>query len=282
MDSSGRWSENAGAYRPHSAAAQRGDTAVTEVAWPEDAVLDPVIGQWSLWQRRRGHRTSTDDLLTAWMAVHASGARRPSRYLDLGCGIGSVLCMTAWRLRPEFTLGVEAQAQSALMAVRSFGGLPDAVDIRVVNSDFRSCADIAPRSFDLVTGSPPYLPVGTGIESPDPQRRACRFEIRGGVEAYCETAAMAMTPDAVFSLVFQTVWDDRVLAAAAGAGLRLRSRADIRTRVGRPGPFLTVYAFDLQTSGDVERIELDVRDAEGRTTSEWNALRAELGLGVQA
>lgn len=254
---------------------------MSDAAWPSDAVRDRVIGEWSLWQRRRGHRTSTDDLLTAWMAVHASGARRPRRYLDLGCGIGSVLCMTAWRLRPESSLGVEAQEQSALMATRSFAELPDAIDIRIVNSDFRDCSAIVDAGFDLVTGSPPYLPVGTGIESPDPQRRACRFEIRGGVEAYCEAAARAMTDDGVFALVFQTVWDDRVLEAATASGLRLRARADVRTRAGRRGPFLTVYAFDKARTGDLEQIELDVRDADGRTTAEWNALRAELGLHAQ-
>ena len=54
--------------------------------WPEDAGRDRIIGDWHIWQRKGGHRTSTDDVLTAWFAASRFG-RRPERYLDLGCGV---------------------------------------------------------------------------------------------------------------------------------------------------------------------------------------------------
>jgi tRNA1(Val) A37 N6-methylase TrmN6 len=54
-----------------------------------DAVSrDSLAGGWRIYQLRRGHRFSADDLLTAWAAVEARPEART--LLDLGAGIGSV------------------------------------------------------------------------------------------------------------------------------------------------------------------------------------------------
>ncbi|HUH04733.1 MAG TPA: methyltransferase domain-containing protein, partial [Kofleriaceae bacterium] len=197
--------------------------------WPADARRDRLIGDWHLHQRRGGHRTSTDDLVTAWFATSRT-AGAPARYLDLGCGIGSVLLMTAHRLRPGASLGLEAQPQSVLMARRSIAELPPgAPPIEVACSDFRSW-DPAGREFELITGSPPYFPLSAGVLPADAQRRGCRFEARGGIEAYCTTAASVLAPRGRFYIVFQTAGDERVLAAAAAAGLALHGRVDLHMR----------------------------------------------------
>lgn len=256
-----------------------GAPASSGVEWPADASSDALVGSWRIWQRRRGHRTSTDDLLTAWLAVATAGGP-VSRYADIGCGIGSVLLMTAHALRPGVCVGVEAQPQSVAMARRTVAELPDAPPIAIVEGDLR---DVDPEQlggpFDLVTGSPPYLPMSTGIVSPDPQRAACRFELRGGVEGYCEAAARLLTPSGGFCLVFQTTWDERVLAAGRAAGLHLTHRADVRTRATQAAPFLSVYRFGRHAT-DVTAIELAVRDAEGGITPEYAVARALLGLGA--
>ncbi|MBW2381349.1 MAG: hypothetical protein JRG70_17685 [Deltaproteobacteria bacterium] len=80
--------------------------------WPHDAGRDRLIGDWHIYQRTGGHRTSTDDLITAWYAVHRN-PNPPARYLDLGCGVGSVLLMVSHKLRPKTALGVEAQAHAS-------------------------------------------------------------------------------------------------------------------------------------------------------------------------
>lgn len=242
--------------------------------WPEDARRDRLIGDWHIYQRTGGHRTSTDDVVTAW---HASRgwSRKPERYLDLGCGIGSVLLTVAHRLRPVCSLGVEAQSQSVLMARRSIAELPDAAPrVSVEESDFRAY-DFGETRFDLITGSPPYFPLGTGVLPNDPQRIACRFETRGGVEAYCATASKLLAEEGRFHLVFQTEWNERVEDSARDASLHIVDVCDFRMRTDSNEPFLTTYELRRDPAPRSSRT-LAVRDPEGAYTPEFRALRKEL------
>lgn len=242
--------------------------------WPDDVARDGLIGDWHIYQRTGGHKTSTDDLITAWYATHRSPAP-PQRYLDLGCGVGSVLLMVCHRLRPVEAHGVEAQPQSVAMARRAIEELPPhESDILVHASDFRSF-DWGERRYDLITGSPPYFPLHTGVLPADAQRRACRFEARGGVEAYLETAARLLTEHARFYLVFQTVGRDRVLAAAATSALHLTGQADFLMRSDREEPFLSVFEF-ARAAASLHRIRCAVRQPTGELTPAYAALRDEL------
>ena len=259
------------------------DLSNEPTGWPDDATRDRLIGDWWMYQRRGGHRTSTDDLLAAWFAVVHHGDRgAPAHYVDLGCGIGSVLFQVAWRLRPLRVTGVEAQAQSALMAQRSASELPSPrPEITILHQDLRSPLPEGLPPADVVTGSPPYFPVGTGVLSPDAQRRACRFELRGGVEAYCEAASRLLAPDGVFCLVFTARDAARVHAAGRDAGLALIDEVPVLLREGAEAPLLAVYAF-CRPGGRAPRAAhpepLVVRDRDGALTDGWLAVRRTLGL----
>ncbi len=245
--------------------------------WPRDAVRDRLIGGWHIYQRSGGHRTSTDDLITAWYAVHRNSSA-PERYLDLGCGVGSVLLMVSHKLRPTVAVGVEAQAQSVAMAKRAVRELPGHNShIEVRHADFRDLGFDGER-YDLITASPPYFPVGAGVLPDDPQRRACRFEERGGVEDYLATAARAMSERARLYVVFQTLWSARVAEAAARQSLHLTGQADFHARAGLPGPFLSVFEFSRQLVSTPHRFHCSVRNRDGLITPEYQRARAELGL----
>ena len=246
--------------------------------WPEDAIYDALVKDWSIYQRENGHKTSTDDVLTAWYAAENMGYRAPERYLDLGCGIGSVLLLTSHALRPRFSLGIEAQTQSALMAQKSVAQLPTDLAIEVRHSDFRSAVDgDLSGTFDLVTGSPPYFPVGTGTMSKDYQRSACRFELRGGVEAYCAAAADAMSETGIFILVHQTEWNERVLKVADQTNLELQSQLNVLMREDRDRPFLSVYCFG-KTKATPTYDGFAIRTASGKITERYKNARAQIDL----
>jgi tRNA1(Val) A37 N6-methylase TrmN6 len=246
--------------------------------WPADARRDRLIGDWHIYQRAGGHRNSTDDLITAWYAVHRNPGS-PRSYLDLGCGVGSVLLMVSHKLRPETAVGVEAQDQSVAMAERAIAELPaHSTRIELRHADFREL-DFTGERYDLITGSPPYFPLNAGVLPDDPQRRACRFEERGGVEAYVETAAGIMSEQARFYLVFQTLQSERVDSSAARHGLHLGGRADFRMRADKPEPFLSVFELSKRPVDSSHSIRCSVRDADGAVSPEYQRIRRELGVG---
>jgi tRNA1(Val) A37 N6-methylase TrmN6 len=253
--------------------------------WPQDAVRDRLIGDWYIYQRKGGHRTSTDDLITAWYACHRR-PEQPNRYLDLGCGIGSVLLMVSHRLHPRMARGLEAQDQSVQMATRAIDELPTSQtdskaeqehDLRVEQADFREF-DFGGERYDLVTASPPYFPLHTGVLPKDAQRRACRFEARGGVEAYLEAATRAMSQSACLYLVFQTGSQGRVKSSAEEQGLYLTGQADFFMRRDRPEPFLSVFEFAREASQTLHRFSCPVRESNGAISDEYQSIRRELGV----
>ena len=238
-----------------------------------------LCGDWRILQRQDGHRWSLDDLVTGWFAAEAV-PHAPRRVLDLGCGIGSVLLMLAWRFPEAEVQGIEAQPLSVDLARRSIAW--NGVDgrCRVMQADLREPAAVGPRgAFDLVTGTPPYLRPGTARESARVQKGPCNFEHRGGIEAYCEAAASMLAPDGLFVVCEQAAQDARVRAAAAAAGLAITRTLPVVPRAGKAALF-AVYAMARARGCAVGALmpALVVRDAKGAWTPAFLSLRATMGL----
>jgi tRNA1(Val) A37 N6-methylase TrmN6 len=245
--------------------------------WPgEQEDLCHLVGDWRIFQRVDGHRWSLDDLVTAAVAVAppAPGARA----LDLGCGIGSVLLMVAWSLPGARCLGLEAQRISVDLARRSidYNGVAGRCEVR--HADFRDVGALdGLGGFDLVTGTPPYHDPGAGCVSDRPQRGPCRFELRGGVEAYCRAAARVLATGGRFVVCEAASQRERAEAAVVAAGLRLVARLDVVPREGKP-PLLSVFECVREPGGEARRRTLVVRDLAGRRTADFVALRARMGM----
>jgi tRNA1(Val) A37 N6-methylase TrmN6 len=204
---------------------------------PDDESLDPLVGTWDVLQLRRGHRGSTDDRLTAWRALAARPDAR--RYLDLGAGVGTVGLTALWHLPEAHLTAVEAQQVSHELFVRTVAHNHLEERVRAVHGDIRDPALFADDTrFDLVTGSPPYTPVGHGTMSPHSQKAHCRMEIRGGLEVYCEAARRWMAPDGRFVFVMLAN-DERTERFPIEAGLRVVERTDVTFR-DEQGAFIAV------------------------------------------
>jgi tRNA1(Val) A37 N6-methylase TrmN6 len=249
--------------------------------WPgpgEDLCF--LAGDWRILQRVDGHRWSLDDLCTAWWAARSVGPA-PARHVDLGCGIGTVLLLLAWRFPQLEGTGLEAQALSVGLARRSIAWNGVEARCRARQADFRepaATAELGPQ--DLVTGTPPYLPPGTGSESARVQCGPCRFEHRGGVEDYVRAAAGLLGPRAPFVGCAAARQRERVWEAAAAAGLAVESWREVVPRRGKP-PLFAVFALRRATEAALPTAEpppLVVRETDGTRTPEFLALRAELGL----
>ena len=215
--------------------------AATSPDVPSDETLDALSGHFRIYQLRRGHRFSTDDVLTAWYGTMC--VPTASTVLDLGSGIGSVGMISAWRLPGARVVTIEAQPESVRLARKSatYNGLDSRYEIR--HGDFRDKDALrAAERFDLVLGSPPYFPPGTGIEGEHPQKVACRFELRGDIRDYTRVAAAHLAPGGIFVCVFPEEQRDRVEAAARDASLIIFRRRPVIFREGDP-PLVTLFAM---------------------------------------
>jgi tRNA1(Val) A37 N6-methylase TrmN6 len=247
--------------------------------------LDAISGHFRLFQLRDGHRFSTDDILTAWYGTTWCPTARTA--LDLGSGIGTVGMICAWRLPGAKFVTVEAQSESVALARKSvhYNGLTERYEIR--EGDFRAPEILhAEEKFDLITGSPPYFPLGDGVESEHPQKLACRFELRGTIADYCATAAKHLAPGGFFACVFphEPAQLARMEAGAKAAGLVIVRKRPVIFREGDPA---LVALFGLMRAGDLpewvrgqtwEEPPLIIRMRDGKIHPEYSAVKLAIGF----
>jgi len=254
-----------------------------------DAALGPrpgedlcyLAGDWRILQQTAGHRWSLEDLTTAWVAATIARRHPPARFVDLGCGIGTVLMLLAWRFPQARGLGAEAQPASVDLARRSLAWNGAGERCAVVYGDLREI-ELAEElgAVDLVTGTPPYLTRGHATAPRRAQCGPCHFEERGGVEEYCAAAARLLAPDGRFVMCAAPFLDDRIVRGAAATGLTCERRVDVVPRAGKSRLF-GVHAFRRVAAAPCASplpSTLTVRDTRGQWTSAFAALRAAMGM----
>ena len=238
-----------------------------------ETTIDRLVGDWRIVQLRAGHRFSTDDFLTAWLAVESQP--NALRLLDLGAGIGSVGLITLYHLSRDAHLTmVEAQDVSHALAKETVA-LNALTHVTAILGDLRETT--LEGSFDLVTGSPPYIPPGKGIASSNPQRAHARIELRGDVFDYCVAAARVLTADGAFCFC-HAAQDPRPDQAIAAAGLALVRRVDVYFRRGREPTIALSEA--RRGGGRVPEQKVVVREDDGEWTEHYRALRVRMNAPV--
>ncbi|GAB4198772.1 MAG: methyltransferase [Sandaracinaceae bacterium] len=246
---------------------------------------DAITADYRVFQRARGHRYAIDDVLTAWLA--ATRAPRATRILDLGTGIGSVAIMLAWKLREARLVTVEAQAISLALHRENVARNGLAARIAVHEGDFRDevvrAALAAHGPFDLVTGTPPYFPPERALPSPDAQRTHARLEMRGGVEAYLETAARLVALGGVVVVCADAQRPERVLDTAPRLGLVPEHALEVAPREGKPALF-SVWTLrrgdEIGPAQALVREAWAARDAHGARAPRQREIRRFFGLDL--
>ncbi len=248
----------------------------------EDETLSFLSGDFRLFQKRTGNRWSIDELATAFVASQVS-PKDAHTHLDLGCGVGSVLLLLAWRFPERRGIGVEAQAVSVELARRSIRYNGVAGRVAVVEGDLRD-VQLGER-FSLITGTPPYFPVGSGTISSRVQRAPAAFELRGGIEAYAEAASRFLCENGTFVVCngvkgnhSEPHRNERALTAA---GLNVIARLDVIPRAGK-GILFSVYTAQKSVT-DADALgptvsTLVVRDEASQITDAFAAVRDHFGM----
>ncbi len=232
---------------------------------------------WLIAQRRKGHRHSADDVLTAWYALQISPP--VTEHLDLGTGIGTVGLLTLWGMGAAARLTcVEAQEISyqLLQANLAANDLRQRVDCSL--GDLRDLA--LGKKFSLITGSPPYFPEGSGVIPQDSQKAHARFELRGDVSDYAKAARQHLASGGWFVVCFPSRQKQRAVAGIVASGLKIVRQRDVIPRETLE-PLFTLFACQLPEDFHgltVEEPAFIVRYQDGRLTEEMAAVRMGFGF----
>jgi tRNA1(Val) A37 N6-methylase TrmN6 len=193
--------------------------------------------------------------------------------------------IAAWRLPGARFVTIEAQEESVRLARKSvaYNGLVDRCDVR--SGDFRSPGALGSgERFDLVLGSPPYFPEGTGLEGDHPQKVAARFELRGDIADYGRVAAAHLETGGLFACVFPEEQRSRAESAAREAELAIVRRRPVVFREGSP-PLVSL--FGMMRTGDLPGAmrgrtwcepPLVIRRADGTIHPEYAAVKLAIGF----
>ena len=233
-------------------------------------------------QRRHGHRYSLDDVMTAWEAASLAPAAQVC--LELGSGIGSVLLMLAYKLPAARFVAIEAQRNSFGLLTENVRRNALTQRVTLAHADLRTHVASLTDAFDLITGTPPYVPPGRATPSSDAQKAFARQELRGGVEAYLAGAAQVLAPRGVAVMCADARVPERVFTGASAVGLHVFRRRDVVPRAGK-GALFSVFSLeraDLRARAFEHTEPWVARDAEGARTAAYHAVRAFFGIEAPA
>jgi tRNA1(Val) A37 N6-methylase TrmN6 len=244
----------------------------------EELFVSGLVGPYRIFQRRNGHRHGLDDAATAWYALQKTPPVK--RTLDLGTGVGTVGLAVLWGLGPAAELTcVEAQEISYRLLTENIAGNGLNERVRPIHGDLRTL-DLGER-FALITGSPPYFPLGTGSLPEDSQKAHARFELRGDLGDYARAAKRHITEDGLFVFCFPFQQKSRGMKLVTDAGFRLITIRDVVPIRSKP-PLFSLYCASLSFAGEVtEEGPLIVALEDGKYTPEMTALQATRGFGPE-
>jgi len=244
--------------------------------------LDPLSGRWGIYQYEKGHRYSTDDLLTAWYAT--AWCPSPQRVLDLGSGISSIALMTAWKVPGAHFTTIEAQEQSFKLAQKSvaYNGVQNR--FRMYHGDLRHDILAEDKKFDLVMACPPYWPVGHRTPAQHSQAAPARLEVRGDISDYCRITRRHLGAGALFVVTFPFDQMARVKKSAEQNDLGIIRYRPVHFKEGKPeslGLFAMVKKSDVPDYLWLKpwmEPPLVIRLANGQSHPEYMAIKLSMGF----
>lgn len=236
--------------------------------------IDTLSGNFRIYQPDVGQRYSTDDMMTAWMALKCCEKGHPQRFLDLGSGLCSVPMIVMWRFPDIKGVGIELRENRRTLGLMSLelNGLKDRFVL--LEGDLRDLE--LDEKFGLITSTPPYYKGSEGPLSPHDDKSAARFELNGSIEDYFQTADRHLAENGMFITVYPYAYRERVYQASKKCNMSVIRRVDIIPRDGKP-PLISLFA--CSRNGSMEAVSvLTIRDEKGNYTQEYNEARKDCGF----
>ncbi len=236
--------------------------------------IDTLSGDFKIYQPDSGQRYSTDDMLTAWMAIICNEESSPSRFLDLGSGLCSVPMIVMWKFPQISGVGIELRENRYELGHRSLemNGLSNR--FRLLHGDLRNLE--LDEKFPLITSTPPYYTDSEGLLSPHDDKSATRFELNGSIEDYFKTAYSYLSEDGMFITVYPYQYRHRIYDTAQKFKMYITYRSDMIPRAGK-SPLISMYSVSCLNKKETIST-ITVRDRAGNFTEEYNRARVVCGF----
>ena len=129
----------------------------------------PIDGKY-IYQYPEAQGVSSDASLLQAIAIQRFPAEELS-VLELGSGSGIMSIMLALQKPSWHITGIDIQ-EALVELARENAALCD-VSLDILHQDLRDYEDM---KYDLIVSNPPWMPVGTGLASPNPMRQVSRHE----------------------------------------------------------------------------------------------------------
>ena len=244
----------------------------------EPITISGLTGDVRIFQRERGHRHSIDDATTAWYALKRCASA--TSYLDLGTGIGTVGMIVFYSLPASAQMVcVEAQEISYELLVANLDCNGFSNRVTPIFGDLRNLN--LSSKFELITGSPPYFPVGQGTLPKDSQKAHARFELRGHVGDYAKIAKRHLRDSGVFVYCFPFLQKQRSIDLVTAEGFFIERCLDVKP-TAQNNPLFSVFVAKLTDCGPmIEEPPLIVQGEDGRYTEAMLQIQATRGFGPQ-
>lgn len=158
----------------------------------ESITCDAFLGgRVLIHQPEKGYRAGQDPVLLAAAAVLKPG----ERFVDLGCGVGTVgLCLQA-RFQQAMGVGIESDPELAALARINVSAGFD-----IIESDIFK---VEPKPAPVVLSNPPFFQIGTGRLPANDQRRAGRHSNQK-LSAWIDRAKAWVSPRGRIGFVLST------------------------------------------------------------------------------
>lgn len=157
-----------------------------------EETLDKILdGRLRVYQKKRGYRFSLDAVLLA----HFVCLKSKGKAIDLGTGSGIIPLILAARFPQVVWIGLEIQAELAMLAGKSVQLNCLQEHINIIHGDARKINNIFPaHSFDAVTFNPPYRKINSGRINPDEEKAIARHEVKGSLKDFLQSAKYLLKP----------------------------------------------------------------------------------------
>ena len=242
-----------------------------------DTTYDGLLNRRvTLEQPKKGFRVAMD---TVFLAA-AVPAQAGQRVLELGCGVGGVLLCLATRVPDLSILGIEIQPDLAALCARNIerNGFEKKIRVEVGDVTRLACAGRPPpiELFDHILMNPPYHDEKTHTSSAHPVKRTANTEKDGDLDAWLQTAAHALKPEGMLTLIHRADRHDAIHEALHTAGLAVQDSLALLPHAHEPAKRLILRARKTSPLPDMKRDGytslIVLHHADGRWTDEAEAV----------